>query len=111
MTKTTTNLLLMLIAILAGTYFYVMYCSECSNQKSLEPEESTEARTPTEPVSTFLSATTNNGNYSPIHQNGLSQPILTSFSKNDTETLNSRGLVRTNISKNHQPIKSYENEF
>lgn len=29
MTKTTTNLLGIAIAILAGTYFFVMYCSEC----------------------------------------------------------------------------------
>ncbi len=29
MTKTTTNLLLMLITILAGIYFYVTYCSSC----------------------------------------------------------------------------------
>lgn len=29
MTKTTTNLLGIIITILAGTYFYIMYCSEC----------------------------------------------------------------------------------
>ncbi|MEK6153031.1 hypothetical protein WIW50_07220 [Flavobacteriaceae bacterium 3-367] len=29
MTKTTTNLIGIAIAILAGTYFFVMYCSEC----------------------------------------------------------------------------------
>lgn len=32
MTKTTTNLLGILITILAGTYFYVTYCSECSSE-------------------------------------------------------------------------------
>lgn len=30
MTKTTTNLLGIIITILAGTYFFVMYCSECN---------------------------------------------------------------------------------
>lgn len=29
MTKTTTNLLLIIITILAGIYFYVTYCSSC----------------------------------------------------------------------------------
>lgn len=32
MTKTTTNLLGILITILAGTYFYVTYCSECGSE-------------------------------------------------------------------------------
>ncbi len=31
MTKTTTNLLGILITILAGTYFYISYCTECGN--------------------------------------------------------------------------------
>ena len=31
MTKKTTNLLGLIITILAGTYFYVMYCGECGN--------------------------------------------------------------------------------
>ncbi|WP_411029156.1 hypothetical protein [Spongiimicrobium sp. 3-5] len=31
MTKKTTNLLGLIITILAGTYFYVMYCSECGS--------------------------------------------------------------------------------
>ncbi len=37
MTKTTTNLLLMLITIVAGTYFYITYCSECSITMEDEP--------------------------------------------------------------------------
>lgn len=41
MTKTTTNLLLMLITILAGTYFYITCCSECGDASVMEepPEE------------------------------------------------------------------------
>lgn len=41
MTKTTTNLLLMLITILAGVYFYVMYCSSCGASAQVEPVQET----------------------------------------------------------------------
>lgn len=37
MTKTTTNLLLMLITILAGTYFYITCCSSCGTSVKEEP--------------------------------------------------------------------------
>ncbi|TMM59186.1 cell envelope biogenesis protein OmpA [Maribacter algarum] len=37
MTKTTTNLLLMLITILAGTYFYITCCSSCGASTAEEP--------------------------------------------------------------------------
>jgi outer membrane protein OmpA-like peptidoglycan-associated protein len=37
MTKTTTNLLLMLITIVAGTFFYITCCSECSVKATSEP--------------------------------------------------------------------------
>ncbi len=37
MTKTTTNVLLMLITILAGIYFYVNYCSSCGSHDKEEP--------------------------------------------------------------------------
>lgn len=37
MTKTTTNLLLMLITILAGTYFYITCCSSCGASTKEEP--------------------------------------------------------------------------
>lgn len=39
MSKTTTNLLLMLITILAGTYFYISYCSECATTAVEEPPQ------------------------------------------------------------------------
>ncbi|WP_430968206.1 hypothetical protein [Spongiimicrobium sp. 2-473A-2-J] len=42
MTKTTTNLIGIAIAILAGTYFFVMYCSECgANPKEVSASEAT----------------------------------------------------------------------
>ena len=37
MTKTTTNLLLILITILAGTYFFITYCSSCGLMTKEEP--------------------------------------------------------------------------
>ncbi len=39
MNKTTTNLLLMLITIIAGTYFYLNYCSECKSSIVEEPSQ------------------------------------------------------------------------
>lgn len=50
MNKTTTNLLLMLIAIIAGTYFYINYCSECSAKAVEEPPQ--EVEVPKEVAST-----------------------------------------------------------
>lgn len=43
MTKTTTNLLLMLITILAGTYFYITCCSECGAATVEEPPKEVSA--------------------------------------------------------------------
>ena len=37
MTKTTTNLLGIIITILAGTYFYITYCSSCGAKAKEEP--------------------------------------------------------------------------
>ncbi len=37
MTKTTTNLVLMLITIVAGTYFYLICCSECGTAEKTNP--------------------------------------------------------------------------
>ncbi|ASV30364.1 OmpA family protein [Maribacter cobaltidurans] len=39
MNKTTTNLLLMLITIIAGTYFFINYCSECGSSALEEPSQ------------------------------------------------------------------------
>jgi len=42
MSKTTTNILAIVITILAGTYFFVTYCNECSTQSEKIPETSQE---------------------------------------------------------------------
>lgn len=47
MTKTTTNLVGILITILAGTYFFVTYCSECGVEKN-EPTVMKEQILPSE---------------------------------------------------------------
>ncbi len=49
MNKTTTNLLLMLITVVAGTYFYIMYCSECG---IVEPTQTVSSRINVETVTT-----------------------------------------------------------
>ena len=54
MTKTTTNLLGIIIVILAGIYFYVMYCSECNAEYEEVP-------------------TTENGKVIPIEHEATSQ--------------------------------------
>jgi len=62
MTKTTTNLLLMLITILAGTYFYITCCSECG--ASVEQEPPKEVATPVAPEATSYPFAFSNGDYS-----------------------------------------------
>lgn len=42
MTKRTTNLLGIIITILAGIYFFIMYCSECGLDDDLATIESTD---------------------------------------------------------------------
>lgn len=61
MTKTTTNLLLMLITILAGTYFYITCCSECG--ASVEDEPPKEAMSPAEQEATSFPFKFSNGDY------------------------------------------------
>lgn len=62
MNKTTTNLLLMLITVVAGTYFYIMYCSECGKVEMMEPST---ARTKLKPetVRNSFSSETSGFNY------------------------------------------------
>ncbi len=50
MTKTTTNLLLMLITILAGTYFYITCCSSCGASSVEEASEEPIKEAVTAPV-------------------------------------------------------------
>ena len=61
MTKTTTNLLLMLITILAGTYFYITCCSECG--VSVEEEPPMEAVIPVSPEVTSYPFAFSDGDY------------------------------------------------
>ncbi|WP_281541635.1 hypothetical protein [Maribacter aestuarii] len=62
MTKTTTNLLLMLITILAGTYFYITYCSECGSV-DVPDEPLEETVMPAEPEATSFPLAFSDGNY------------------------------------------------
>lgn len=41
MSKKTTNLLGILIAIIAGTYFYIALCSECSSKQANNSTDTT----------------------------------------------------------------------
>lgn len=62
MSKTTTNLLLMLITIIAGTYFYTNYCSECATTAVEEPPK--ELEIPKEVASTSYPFAFDDGNFS-----------------------------------------------
>lgn len=48
MNKNTTNILGIIIVILAGTYFFVMYCNLCGNDR----DDYTSLHLPAEPIST-----------------------------------------------------------
>lgn len=62
MSKTTTNLLLMLITIIAGTYFYINYCSECGT--TAVKERTMETVIPKEVASTSYPFAFRDGNFS-----------------------------------------------
>ncbi|MFK5973661.1 MAG: OmpA family protein [Flavobacteriaceae bacterium] len=61
MTRTTTNLLGIVITILAGTYFYVMYCSECGSTVKKEPAK--EMTVPIAPEATSYPFAFGSGDY------------------------------------------------
>ncbi len=61
MTKTTTNLLLILITILAGTYFYITCCSSCGATVKEEPVK--EAVVPVTPEATSYPFAFSDGEY------------------------------------------------
>jgi len=63
MTKTTTNLLLMLITILAGTYFYITCCSSCGAPVEEEPLEEAVTAAPAIPEATSYPFAFSDGNY------------------------------------------------
>lgn len=120
MTRTTTNLIGIIIAILAGTYFYIMYCSECSINVKEEPVK--EVMVPIVPEATSYPFAFNNGDYTynvndnynfnisssfivmPLSQNVGKVINITGYYKSD-ETNNSAfpnlGLARANAVKNH----------
>ncbi len=60
MSKTTTNILAIVITILAGTYFFVTYCNGCTSQSEKVPEtfqeETTSATGIAASATTFYSA-------------------------------------------------------
>ncbi|MEP3208862.1 MAG: OmpA family protein [Maribacter sp.] len=63
MTKTTTNLLLMLITILAGTYFYITCCSSCGAPVEKEPVKEAVTPAPVTPVATSYPFAFSDGDY------------------------------------------------
>lgn len=64
MTKTTTNLLLMLITIIAGTYFYITYCSTCGSLGNSEPEPTPQAAVKSPPKASSFPFALSAGDFS-----------------------------------------------
>ena len=89
MTKTTTNLLLMLITILAGIYFYVTYCSSCGMPLKEEPIKE-EVVAPVTPEATSYPFAFSDGDYAynesdNYNFNVSSSSILTPLSQTVTD--------------------------
>lgn len=101
MTKTTTNLLLMLITILAGVYFYVMYCSSCGASGQEEPMQET-VTAPVTPKATSYPFALSNGAYAyntndNYNFNVSSSSFLTPLSQNVIDGISS---LRTFFAEN-----------
>ncbi|EAR02977.1 OmpA family protein [Maribacter sp. HTCC2170] len=84
MTKRTTNLLGIIITILAGTYFYITCCSECGMQSKEEPEK--EVITSIEPKATSFPFSFSDGDFTysandNFNFNSSSSAILTPVSQ------------------------------
>ena len=103
MTKTTTNLLLMLITILAGTYFYITCCSECA--ASVEQEPPKQAVIPMAPEATSYPFAFNDGDYGYNSNDNFNFKSSSSFtliplSKNVENGMNSlKTFLEENIGK------------
>jgi len=103
MTKTTTNLLLMLITILAGTYFYITCCSECG--ASVEQEPPKEVATPIVPEATSYPFAFSDGDYAfngndNYNFNSSSSSILMPLAAGMEEGITSlKGFLETNAGK------------
>ncbi|WP_079511352.1 OmpA family protein [Maribacter arcticus] len=80
MTKTTTNLLLMLITIVAGTFFYITCCSECGATAPTEP--TTEQVIVKEPEATAYHFPKDY-----LKNNGIASDKIVATSKGQTEPI------------------------
>ena len=80
MTKTTTNLLLMLITIVAGTFFYITCCSECGAIAPTEP--TTEQVIVKEPEATAYQFAKDY-----LKNNGIASDEIVATSKGQTEPI------------------------
>lgn len=105
MTKTTTNLLLMLIAILAGIYFYVMYCSSCGASASEEPVQEA-VMAPVTPKATSYPLAFSDGTYTystndNYNFNVSSSSILTPLSQEVSDGIVS---LRNFLSENTEKV-------
>ncbi|MEO0525616.1 MAG: OmpA family protein [Bacteroidota bacterium] len=114
MSKTTTNLLGIIITILAGTYFYLNYCSECAAKEKEEVPEKKEVIVPAEPEATSYPFAFKDGDYAynvndNFNFNVSSSSILTPISsqvdegigglksyllENDAKVLNIKGYYK-----------------
>lgn len=104
MTKTTTNLILMLITIVSGTYFYITCCSECG-ASSVEEEPPQEAVIPVVSEATSYPFAFSDGDYAysdndNYNFNVSSSSILLPLAANmETGILSLKGFLSENAGK------------
>ncbi|QLG45520.1 OmpA family protein [Costertonia aggregata] len=104
MSKTTTNLIGILLTILAGTYFYITYCSECSVMAKEEPKD--EVVVPAVPEATSYPFAFSDGDYAynvndNYNFNMSSSSILMPLSQKVTDGISS---LRTYLSENAEKV-------
>ncbi|MFX0556242.1 OmpA family protein [Maribacter sp. CXY002] len=105
MSKTTTNLLLMLITIVAGTYFYITSCSECLS-KVEEATNNVEGHTDDKKISkTNMNLGLARANFAKNYRirNGISDTRINTSSKGEIEPIESNA-TEEGTSKNSTTI-------
>ena len=116
MTKTTTNLLGIIITILAGTYFFVMYCSECGTGTEKATPVEKQVVAPAEPEATSYPFAFSDGEYAynvndNFNFNVSSSSILTPLSGKVEDGISSlKSFLADNAGKVINVIGYYTND-
>lgn len=97
MNKTTTNLFLMLITVVAGTYFYIMYCSECG---IVEPAQTASSQINVEKVTTVSPPKTPVLNYAVSEPPSLNTYSASGIVLNEFQSISAMSGIELFLMKN-----------